>query len=315
MKTADLLGLEVNTVILLFWFPLCALESLLWNGSFKPGRLEMHRWRCLMVGTRSDQESGRRWNVLDLQWEKQRERLTGQQWRLEDHGNRGDLEGKERTAPEHRLSCKALGFKPQPSPDQDSLCPDQREVRRVWTENASIHCEPLKTCPSPPGRLEGWRKTVEPVCHLFHHLLTFYPQYHGAPPRRRREGQLRGLCWPFPSPWMREISPSTSWQLQTQRFYTALALAFLEADAVSGPCSLSNIAVNHVDSLPQPQKVEFAVTDAQEWKLREIKQPCLGHEEGTATHSRILAWRIPTDRRARQATVHGVTKSWTWLSD
>ena len=32
-------------------------------------------------------------------------------------------------------------------------------------------------------------------------------------------------------------------------------------------------------------------------------------EKGMATHSTILAWRIPTDRRAWQATVHGVAKS------
>ena len=31
-------------------------------------------------------------------------------------------------------------------------------------------------------------------------------------------------------------------------------------------------------------------------------------EEGMATHSSILAWRIPVDRRARQTAVHGVTK-------
>ena len=34
-------------------------------------------------------------------------------------------------------------------------------------------------------------------------------------------------------------------------------------------------------------------------------------EEGMATQSRILAWRIPMDRGAWQATVHGVTKSQT----
>ena len=33
-------------------------------------------------------------------------------------------------------------------------------------------------------------------------------------------------------------------------------------------------------------------------------------EEGMATHSGILAWRIPMDRGAWQATVHGV-QSWT----
>ena len=34
-------------------------------------------------------------------------------------------------------------------------------------------------------------------------------------------------------------------------------------------------------------------------------------EEGMATHCSILAWRIPMDRGAWWATVHGVTKSWT----
>jgi len=37
-------------------------------------------------------------------------------------------------------------------------------------------------------------------------------------------------------------------------------------------------------------------------------------EEGMATHSSILVWRIPLDREARWATVYGVTKSWTRLS-
>ena len=38
-------------------------------------------------------------------------------------------------------------------------------------------------------------------------------------------------------------------------------------------------------------------------------------EEGTATHSSILAWRISMDGGAWRATAHGVTKSWTRLSD
>ena len=37
-------------------------------------------------------------------------------------------------------------------------------------------------------------------------------------------------------------------------------------------------------------------------------------EKGMETHSSILAWRIPMDRGIWQATVHGVTKSWTQLS-
>ena len=49
--------------------------------------------------------------------------------------------------------------------------------------------------------------------------------------------------------------------------------------------------------------------------MREIWVQSLGWEdsldEGMATHSRILAWRIPMVRGAWWATVHGVPKSWT----
>ena len=38
-------------------------------------------------------------------------------------------------------------------------------------------------------------------------------------------------------------------------------------------------------------------------------------KEGMATLSSILAWRIPMDRGAWRATVYGVTKNWTGLSD
>ena len=38
-------------------------------------------------------------------------------------------------------------------------------------------------------------------------------------------------------------------------------------------------------------------------------------EEGMATHCNILAWRIPMDRGAWRAAVHGVAKSQTRISD
>ena len=54
--------------------------------------------------------------------------------------------------------------------------------------------------------------------------------------------------------------------------------------------------------------------------MRETWVRSLGQEEplekGMAAHSGILAWRIPMDRGAWQATAHGgVTKSWTHLSN
>ena len=38
-------------------------------------------------------------------------------------------------------------------------------------------------------------------------------------------------------------------------------------------------------------------------------------EKGMAIHSSILAWSIPMDKGAWRAIIHGVSKSWTWLSD
>ena len=53
--------------------------------------------------------------------------------------------------------------------------------------------------------------------------------------------------------------------------------------------------------------------------MRETWVPSLGGEypleEGMVIHSSILAWRIPMDRGGWRATIHGVTKSWTQLSD
>ena len=45
--------------------------------------------------------------------------------------------------------------------------------------------------------------------------------------------------------------------------------------------------------------------------------PGLGRSPGgrCETHSRILVWRVPTDRGAYSVTVRGVIKSWTHLSN
>ena len=53
--------------------------------------------------------------------------------------------------------------------------------------------------------------------------------------------------------------------------------------------------------------------------IQETWVPSLGWEdpleEGMATYSSIFAWRIPRDRGAWRATVHGVAKSQTQLSN
>ena len=51
--------------------------------------------------------------------------------------------------------------------------------------------------------------------------------------------------------------------------------------------------------------------------MQETRVRSLGWEEplekGMATHSSILAWRVPMDRGAWRATVHGITQSRTRL--
>jgi len=51
--------------------------------------------------------------------------------------------------------------------------------------------------------------------------------------------------------------------------------------------------------------------------MQEIWVQSLGREDplekGMATRSSILVWRIPMDRRAWWATVHGIAQSWTRL--
>ena len=53
--------------------------------------------------------------------------------------------------------------------------------------------------------------------------------------------------------------------------------------------------------------------------MQETQVRSLGQEDPLekemATHSSILAWRIPLDRGAWRATVRGVAKSPIWLND
>ena len=49
--------------------------------------------------------------------------------------------------------------------------------------------------------------------------------------------------------------------------------------------------------------------------MQETGVQSLVQKDALETHSSTLAWKNPMDRGAWWATVHGVTKSWTWLSD
>ena len=65
--------------------------------------------------------------------------------------------------------------------------------------------------------------------------------------------------------------------------------------------------------MAQWQRICLPVQQTQETQVRSMGQedPL---EEGMATPSSIFLLENPMDRRAWQATIHGVSKSWTQLS-
>ena len=91
---------------------------------------------------------------------------------------------------------------------------------------------------------------------------------------------------------------------------------------VGDPSSIPGLGRSPGEGIGYPLQYLWASLVAQLVKnlpaMWEIWVQSLGREdplkEGMANHSSILAWRIPTDRGAWQATVHGVAKSWTQVT-
>ena len=70
------------------------------------------------------------------------------------------------------------------------------------------------------------------------------------------------------------------------------------------------LVITWVSLMAQPIKNLPAMLETEETQVQSLvwEDPL---EEGMVTHSSILAWRIPMDRGARWATVHGVAESST----
>ena len=105
----------------------------------------------------------------------------------------------------------------------------------------------------------------------------------------RKAWQSTPVFLPEESPWQRSLAGYSPWG-RKESDKTRTLLSFLSGlDGKEFSCSEGDLGL-----IPG---------------LR--KSPAGGH----ATHSSILAWRIPMDRGAWWATVHGVAKSWTQLSN
>ena len=99
-------------------------------------------------------------------------------------------------------------------------------------------------------------------------------------------------------------SPITSWQMDGEKVETVTDFIFLGSKITVDGDSSHEIKRR----LPGGLDGKESACNARDlgWK-----RPL---EEGKATHSSIFAWRIPVDRGAKPATVHGVAKSQTRLS-
>ena len=106
------------------------------------------------------------------------------------------------------------------------------------------------------------------------------------------------------------------------RYSTAAVPTYILTNSVGDPGSITGSGSSPGEEIGHPLQYSWAFLVAQMVKnlpaIQEAWVRSLGWEdpleEGMATHSSILAWRIPMDRGEWWAAVHEVTKSWTRLS-
>ena len=159
-----------------------------------------------------------------------------------------------------------------------------------------------------------------PTLHDFMHYSPPGSSVHGLLPARILEWVVmlssRGSSQPRDQPCIFYVScigrwiPGSSWGKESA--YNAEdpssmpGLVSSPGEGIDYPlqCSWASLVAQMVKNLPALQETWVRSLD---WEY-----PL---EEGMATHSSILDWRIPMDRGAWRATVHRVTESPTQSSD
>ena len=141
----------------------------------------------------------------------------------------------------------------------------------------------------------AWKAAVHGVAESQTRLSDFTFTFHFHALEKEMATHSNVLVWRIPGTGEPGGLPSVGSQSQTQ---------LKRLSSSSSIHGLPSLVAQLVKNLPAMQET---------WVLTLGWENTL--EEGMATHSSILAWRIPMDRGAWQATVHGVTKSQTQLSD
>ena len=129
--------------------------------------------------------------------------------------------------------------------------------------------------------------------------------------------------WLFATPWIAACQASLSITNSWSSLKLTSMKSVMPSSNAGDPGSIPGSGRSSGEGIGYPLQYSWASLVAQIVKNLPAMQgtwvQSLGWadllEEGMATCSSIFAWRIPRDRGAWQATVHGITKSWTWLSD
>ena len=105
----------------------------------------------------------------------------------------------------------------------------------------------------------------------------------------------------------------------SSKYYTCKWTVTFLSSCIKLPCCLSSLVSVLQDSFLKVAASLVAQMIMNLPAIRETPDRFLGWEDSVegvmATHSSILPWRIPMDRGASWATLHGVAKTWTWLND
>ena len=101
----------------------------------------------------------------------------------------------------------------------------------------------------------------------------------------------------------------------SSKYYTCKWTVKFLSSYIKLPCCLFSLVSVLQDSFLKVAASLVAQTIMTLPAIRETPVRFLGWEDSVegvmATHSSILPWRIPMDRGASWATLHGVAKSWT----
>ena len=101
----------------------------------------------------------------------------------------------------------------------------------------------------------------------------------------------------------------------SSKYYTCKWTVKFLSSYIKLPCCLFSLVSVLQDSFVKVAASLVAQTIMTLPAIRETPVRFLGWEDSVeevmATHSSILPWRIPMDRGASWATLHGVAKSWT----